>query len=85
MCACIYTNHVVMRRFLGNFSLASYIIDEHIHTVIRAGVKITVIVQYAKEGCSMSRDMLKPMQDDTGHPKKKRDLNYTIPPRPAKR
>ena len=59
-----------MRRFLGNFSLASYIIDEHIHTFIRAGVKITVIVQYAKEGCSMSRDMLKPLQDDTGHPKK---------------
>ena len=37
----------------------------------------------SKEGCSMSRDVLKPLQNDTGHPKKR--YPKTIPPRPAKR
>ena len=35
------------------------------------------------EGWSMSRDMLKLLQHDTGHPKKR--YSKTIPPRPAKR
>ena len=42
-----------------------------------------LLLYSGKEGCSMSRDMLKLLQNDTGHPKKR--YPKTIPPRPAKR
>ena len=36
-------------------------------TSYEPGSKLPLLYS-SKEGCSMSRDMLKPLQNDTGHP-----------------
>ena len=56
----------------GNLGAASY----------EPGSKLPLLYS-SKKGCSMSRDMLKPLQNDTGHLKKRHPK--TIPRRLAKR
>ena len=81
--------------FEGNFSLIcmSVYVCIYIYVYIctyiymyiyiyEPGSKLPLLYS-GKEGCSMSRDMLKPLQKDTGHPKKR--YPKTIPPRPATR